>query len=110
MSWADNLGITGTLNLGANGNPPYHAPLPIPVGNLGLLIGFDTGSIAPPASFTVAAHAPLDDPLLQRRELFEAEHLAVDALDHPLAAVDAFRERGLRVHAARADLPERPAK
>src|SRR5207248_303837 len=60
MAWSDSFGITGTLNLGSSGNPPYHAPLPLAVGNQGLQIGFDTGSIAPPASFTVAAHSPLD--------------------------------------------------
>ncbi len=55
MTWNDGMGITGTLNLGAS----YHAPLPLDVSQ-GLQVGFNSGTIAAGASFTVTALTPRD--------------------------------------------------
>lgn len=56
MNWNDGAGNSGTLALGSS----YRAPLPIAVGNEGLQIGFDTGTIISGESFTVAAYTPRD--------------------------------------------------
>jgi len=55
VSWNDGTGNNGTVDLGA----AYHAPLPVDVAN-GLQVGFNTGTIAAGASFTVEALTPRD--------------------------------------------------
>jgi hypothetical protein len=55
MSWDDGAGGSGSLALGST----YRAPLPLAVAQ-GLEIGFNSGSIAAGASFTVQALTPRD--------------------------------------------------
>ncbi len=55
MTWNDGMGGNGTLDLGAS----YHAPLPRDVSQ-GLQVGFNSGTIAAGASFTVTALTPRD--------------------------------------------------
>jgi hypothetical protein len=55
LSWTDNLGGSGTLDLGSS----YHAPLPLDVAH-GLQLGFDTGTALAGESFTVQALTPRD--------------------------------------------------
>ena len=55
VGWSDGAGGSGTLNLGSS----YHAPLPVDVAQ-GLQVGFNTGTIAAGASFTVQALTPRD--------------------------------------------------
>ena len=55
MTWTDDTGGSGTLDLGSS----YHAPLPRDVRD-GLQIGFDTGALAAGNSFTVKALSPRD--------------------------------------------------
>ena len=55
MAWSDGAGGSSTLNLGGS----YHAPLPLDVAQ-GLQVGFNTGTLAAGASFTVQALTPRD--------------------------------------------------
>lgn len=55
MTWTDSGGHSGSLDLGSN----YHSPLPLNVAQ-GVQVGFQTGTIATGASFTVMAQPPGD--------------------------------------------------
>ena len=55
MAWSNGTGVTGTLELGSD----YHAPLPLDITG-SLQVGFNTGTIAAGAGFTVEALMPRD--------------------------------------------------